>query len=111
MTFLFLPLLLLAAPVLAEEPVAKSSPVVTQETTGSSEYEIDYEEEPESEEVSEPEPEPVKSKKGERKKAAKNSGGPAVQGSRAKNRFAPILKSETKSLYKKDGKVLDVDAD
>ena len=74
-------------------------------------YEIDYEEEPDqdsSEETPEPERAPVK-KGSIRGKGI--GGGPAVQGSRAKNRFAPILKSETRSVYKKDGKTLDVDTD
>jgi hypothetical protein len=34
-----------------------------------------------------------------------------VQGSRAKDRFVPILKSETRSIYKKNGKHYDVDTD
>lgn len=74
-------------------------------------YEIDYEEEPEessSEETAVPERAPVKKASGRGKGIG---GGPAVQGSRAKNRFAPILKSETRSVYKRDGKTLDVDTD
>jgi hypothetical protein len=88
-----------------------SSPVHSAETGGEDGgYEIDYEEEAEGEAAPEGTPEPLK-KKGPGKKASPGGGGPAVQGSRAKNRFAPILKSETKSVYKKDGKALDVDTD
>jgi hypothetical protein len=69
-------------------------------------YEIDYEEEVEEvEDSAPPKSAPPASK------VKKIGGGPAVQGSRAKNRFAPILKSETRSVYKKDGKSLDVDTD
>jgi hypothetical protein len=73
-------------------------------------YEIDYEEETEeSETQAEATPSPKAGKVAARPKVG--GGGPAVQGSRAKNRFAPILKSETRSVYKKDGKTLDVDTD
>ncbi len=73
-------------------------------------YEIDYEEESEeSEPQAEETPSPKAGKIVTRPKVG--GGGPAVQGSRAKNRFAPILKSETRSVYKKDGKTLDVDTD
>jgi hypothetical protein len=103
---------LLLSPVIHAE--APSAGAVKSPAATDGEYEIDYEEEPDaaSEEAPESEPEPVQSKSVKKgAKASKNSGGPAVQGSRAKNRFAPILKSETKSAYKKEGKVLDVDAD
>lgn len=73
-------------------------------------YEIDYEEEAEeAESPVEEAPAPKSPKASVRPKVG--GGGPAVQGSRAKNRFAPILKSETRSVYKKDGKILDVDTD
>lgn len=73
-------------------------------------YEIDYEEETEeSETQAEETPTPRAGKAAAKLKVG--GGGPAVQGSRAKNRFAPILKSETRSVYKKDGKTLDVDTD
>ena len=88
------------------EPKAETAP---------SEYEIDYEEEPEvSEEASvetaieKPSPKVKPKTKPER---IKGGGGPAVQGSRAKDRFVPILKSETKSVYQKGGKHFDVDPD
>jgi hypothetical protein len=80
-------------------------------TPAEGEYEIDYEEEEGASVEAAPEvadPSPSKSKK----RTVRNFGsGPAVQGSRAKNRFVPILKSETKSVYQKDGKALDVDTD
>ncbi len=75
-----------------------------------SEYEIDYEEEGVSNEAPPEVAQPVNSK-GKRKPIRSFGTGPAVQGSRAKNRFVPILKSETKSVYQKDGKYLDVDTD
>lgn len=68
------------------------------------EYEIDYEEEPGSETDEAAAPPPKKAKK-----TVKLGSGPAVQGSRAKHRFTPILKSEMKSVYQKEGKSLDVD--
>jgi len=74
-------------------------------------YEIDYEEESEDAEAPVPEAPPVKAPARVKGGGKAIGGGPAVQGSRAKNRFAPILKSETRSVYKKDGKTLDVDTD
>jgi hypothetical protein len=73
------------------------------------EYEIDYEEEPEDEEGAEAKPTP-KPKSGKKGKSGSTVGA-EILGSRAKHRFTPILKSETKSVYKKDGKQLDVDTD
>ncbi len=73
-------------------------------------YEIDYEEEVEESESSVEEA-PVRKPTQPATRTKTAGGGPAVQGSRAKNRFAPILKSETRSVYKKDGKTLDVDTD
>jgi hypothetical protein len=78
------------------------------------EYEIDYEPEDSDEMVK---PTPAKSAHGKKSSQASaptanaigGSGG--IQGSRAKHRFTPILKSETKSIYQKDGKALDVDSD
>ena len=77
-----------------------------------SEYEIDYEEEPESgdDEAEAPVAQP-KTPKGKRTAVVPGGGSGGIQGSRAKHRFTPILKSETKSIYKKDGKTLDVDSD
>ncbi len=72
-------------------------------TATEGEYEIDYEEEAEVETAPAPQAagRPAKGQKG----------GSGVQGSRAKDRFVPILKSETKSIYKKNGKHYDVDTD
>ena len=83
--------------------------------TEEGEYEIDYEEEPADTDEMEP-AEPVKvtrEKKTSSTATAANSNGGSggIQGSRAKHRFNPILKSETKSIYQKDGKALDVDTD
>lgn len=76
----------------------------------SSDYEVDYEEEPGAEEAEEPieKPTPVKQKKTKGKKNPKES---VLQGSRAEKKIAPLLKSETKSIYKKNGRALDVDSD
>ncbi|MBU6153709.1 MAG: hypothetical protein KGP28_05345 [Bdellovibrionales bacterium] len=81
--------------------VLRVSPPVQSVTDG--EYEIDYEEEVAPEEAPAPMP--------KRSVPRAQGGGTAVQGSRAKDRFTPILKSETKSVYKKGGKHLDVDPD
>ena len=100
--------LLFSHPALAAdgEPGVSASP-----SPAEGEYEIDYEEEPDASGDSEAAPiEPVAPVNAP-KKAAKGQGGPAVQGSRAKDRFTPILKSETKSIYQKGGKHLDVDPD
>jgi hypothetical protein len=80
-----------------------------------SEYEIDYEEEPEVSDETPLETATVKPnpevKRKSKPASVKGGGGPAVQGSRAKDRFVPILKSETKSVYQKGGKHFDVDPD
>ncbi len=93
-----------------DRPVWAANTPVSQ-PAADSEYEIDYEEEEGANPEGPPaiaEPEAVPGKK----RGARIFGaGPAVQGSRAKNRFVPILKSETKSVYQKDGKPLDVDTD
>lgn len=81
------------------------------EPSPSGEYEIDYEEEPEAPATPEeeaPVEEPVSKKPGKR---AAGGAGTGVQGTHSKNRFAPMLKSDTKSIYKKNGKALDVDTD
>ena len=79
--------------------------------TTDGDYEIDYEEEPESEGDDAETVAPVKPAKGKKTTYAPGGGAGGIQGSRAKHRFTPILKSETKSIYKKDGKALDVDSD
>ncbi len=79
------------------------SPAWVQAQTG--EYEVDYEEEGEGVEIEEaPEkPVPASGKKTSRESSA--------QGSRALNRFQPVMKSEQKSKYMKEGRALDVDSD
>jgi len=86
-----------AKPISSPHPAAPSSTGAAPSSGEEGDYEIDYEEE-----VS-----------GDQEESAANSVGGAggIQGSRAKHRFIPILKSETKSIYKKDGKALDVDTD
>ena len=77
-------------------------------------YEIDYEEESDAEggaPEEAPEPGPMVPAPKKSRGGITPGSGPAVQGSRAKNRFAPILKSDSKSVYQKDGKHLDVDPD
>lgn len=101
---------LAGAPAQAATPPADRGALPVPGTPSDGEYEIDYEEEEgaSAEAVPEaPEPLPVKGKKRIRSFGV----GPAVQGSRAKNRFVPILKSETRSVYQKDGRPLDVDTD
>lgn len=107
-----------AAPVIVDPVAIAPSKGASSPAQKSSEddgaYEIDYEEESEigdgaAEEAPEPGPVAPTAKK---VRAGKVPGaGPSVQGSRAKNRFAPILKSDSKSVYQKDGKHLDVDTD
>lgn len=106
MITVFAILIFFGFPAQAEEPPAPV-PVQTPATApvlspASEEYEIDYEEEVAPSEEAPPPKRPVIRSQG-------NS--TAVQGSRAKDRFTPILKSETKSVYKKGGKQLDVDPD
>lgn len=98
---------------LPEKPLLETMPPSSTGAADDSEYEIDYEEEPGTD-GEEPVEAPVPKKNGTRKKNSSVSAGGGVggiQGSRAKHRFTPILKSETKSVYKKDGKALDVDSD
>ena len=110
-----------------EVPKAATSGASTEKSEDNSgEYEIDYEEEPEggSEEVGEPAAElddtadeeapKAKSKKKRHGKSLDRNApslGSAVSGTRSKNKFAPILSSETKSVYRRNGKPLDVDTD
>lgn len=67
--------------------------------THAQEYEVDYEED-----AVEMTPPPARSSKKQKKEST-------VQGSIAEKRPVPILPSETKSVYKKNGKALDVDTD
>ena len=110
------------APVATQAPVAAPSAVPEKacEPEGAdSGYEIDYEEEPDESAPAEEE-KPIeqvpakKAKRGTQSTASSNKSNvnnSVVQGSRAMNRFQPLLKSDTKSIYKKNGKNLDVDAD
>jgi septal ring-binding cell division protein DamX len=75
------------------------------------EYEIDYEEEPGTEGDAAEETPVAKPIRGKKTVYAPGGGAGGIMGSRAKHRFTPILKSETRSIYKKDGKSLDVDSD
>ena len=77
----------------------------------SSDYEVDYEEEPGSAESAEPVEEVKPAPKGKSGKAEKFSKDTTSQGSRAEKKIAPMMKSETKSVYRKNGKPLDVDTD
>jgi hypothetical protein len=111
-------ILLFSGSVLAQEvPVAvpEPSPVVTptpaeqtpaavvpvDPTDEDEDYEVDYEEEGDL-----PPPKKARSKniKPEDREASNS-------GSRAKNRFSSPAKSETKSVYKKNGVALEVDTD
>ena len=112
---------------IAEEAAMTPAPAVApvapeaQPSDDSGEYEIDYEEEPDDTAVAtqgdgeEEAPAVINQKKKTSKKSTKGSqyysGGPAVQGTHSINKFAPMLKSETRSVYKKNGKPLDVDTD
>ncbi|MBS1958612.1 MAG: hypothetical protein JST80_03990 [Bdellovibrionales bacterium] len=122
--FGLLMILLQGVPAYAQEETtaAPKTPAAGATSSDSSDYEIDYEEEPESVDQSadtgegaEEPPAPVKGKKKPTKKAAPrvkaDRNAPALTGTRSTNRFAPILKSDTKSIYKKNGKALDVDTD
>ncbi len=107
-----------SAPNLATQPKAEAPPRVE-----AGDYEIDYEEEPGADTDVEsgdlPEATPTPAKKGKNKggsRGAVSTGPidrniPSSQGTRSKNKFAPLLKSETKSIYKKNGRPLDVDTD
>jgi hypothetical protein len=86
-------------------------PAASPEVPAASEYEIDYEEEADADLEPTPTPAQAPGKKVKNKAATTGVNSAAVQGSRAKNRFAPLLRSETKSVYKKDGRRLDVDTD
>lgn len=103
-------------------PAVDVKPNAPAETGG--DYEIDYEEEDEGEgdtAEGDEEPAPVKpAKKAPARKApvaarpaatSNDRSLPTSQGTRSKNRFAPLLKSDAKSVYKKNGKNLDVDTD
>ena len=90
----------------AQEP-SNPAPTPASAPAESSDYEVDYEEEPEEEPVVEEKP--VKKSKGSSEKSISKD--TTSQGSRAEKKIAPMMKSETKSIYKKNGKPLDVDTD
>ncbi len=77
----------------------------------SSDYEVDYEEEPGAAEPEVPAVEVKPTRKDKAGKVEKFSKDTTSQGSRAEKKIAPLMKSETKSVYKKNGKALDVDTD
>ena len=98
------------------QPAEPAQPAAASGDT-SGEYEIDYEEEPEATSGDEEAPEEAPVAKKSKKKAGKKvdrsvpSLGSAVSGTRSKNKFAPILNSDLKSVYHRNGKALDVDTD
>jgi hypothetical protein len=89
------------------QELTNPTPTPASVPTESSDYEVDYEEEPEEEPVVEEKP-LKKSKGAVEKPMSKDT---TSQGSRAEKKIAPMMKSETKSIYKKNGKPLDVDTD
>ncbi len=104
-------ILILFLSAVANPAFAQSEKVEAPAEAESSDYEVDYEEEPGAAEPAEPEEEvkPVqKTKAGKTEKFSKDT---TSQGSRAEKKIAPLMKSETKSVYKKNGKSLDVDTD
>jgi hypothetical protein len=111
----------LSLPLRAETPELQTQPAVVVPTATpidsaapakeSSDYEVDYEEEPGSDEVEEPVVDKPVTKNEKKSSSKKNPKESASQGSRAEKKIAPMMKSETKSIYKKNGKSLDVDSD
>ena len=110
-------LILITLPVHAQTPELITQPADVAPTTapavteGEINYEVDHDEDPGTEEVEEPEEVKPLPAKGKRSKSSKNLKESASQGSRAEKKIAPMMKSETKSKYKKNGRALDVDAD
>jgi hypothetical protein len=118
-----------APPAETPRPSTDVKPNAPAETGG--DYEIDYEEEDEGGAATEegdaesepahpvkhgkttpvPKKAPVAPRAAAPKSAANDRSAPTSQGTRSKNRFAPLLKSDAKSVYKKNGKSLDVDTD
>jgi hypothetical protein len=107
-----------SSPAAADVPNAvnaggKAPPSEGMDNAETGDYEIDYEEEPEGD--SEEAPAPVKKKHG-KKTAESVPSNPGVSyssstGTHSKNKFGPMLKSDTQSVYKKNGHALDVDTD
>ena|GEM_PF-3077879 len=94
-----------AFPAAAQEPSATPEPTTAEDDPSGGGYEIDYEEEPDTTAQT---PSPTAAPKVRRPRDNSN---PAVQGTHSSHHFAPMMKSETKSVYKKNGKTLDVDTD
>jgi hypothetical protein len=120
--FGFLMLILPLGLARAQEPgnAAADADSVQTPPLETGDYEIDYEEEPDAESsdgvenAAQVTPTPIQ--KGRSKSFSRTPGPvdrnvPSSQGTRSKNKFAPLLKSETKSIYKKNGRPLDVDTD
>ena len=87
------------------------TPVLAQEEA---EYEVDYEEETSEAPDLTPSPTPKSDVKRIKKgQSSQKSSDPMVtqQGSRAINRFQLPVSADRKSVYKKNGKALDVDSD
>ena len=103
-----------AAPV-APPPVTAAPGVTAPPAVESGDYEIDYEEEPGADPEGDAEPTTTPKKAGRRSSPIATGpvdrNIPSSQGTRSKNKFAPMLKSDTKSIYKKNGRPLDVDTD
>jgi hypothetical protein len=114
---IFFLLALLATTVQAQTPELQTEPVeVVPAATATvsptqTDYEVDYEEEPATDEVELPVEEKPKLNTDKKNKLKKNMKEPVLQGSRAEKKIAPLMKSEAKSIYKKNGKSLDVDTD
>jgi len=93
-----------AIPVSAQEPTVTPEPTTTEDDPSGGGYEIDYEEEPDTTtQTPSPTATPIR--------RPRDPSNPAVQGTHSSHHFAPMMKSETKSVYKKNGKTLDVDTD
>jgi len=104
--------ILLQVPLLAFAAADEAAVSAPRPGDADGEYEVDYEEEADAGAEAEEAPAPVKGRSKDGSKArSRNANGPAVQGSRAKNRFVPILKSDTRSVYQRKGKAYDVDTD
>ena len=103
-------------PELKTQPteVAPGGSTASEAEKESSDYEVDYEEEPADEssvEEAPPVEEAPAKPNSSKTKGEKLSKDTTSQGSRASNRIQPLMKSESKSVYKKNGKHLDVDPD
>lgn len=114
--FFFLLVGLLASQVNSEAHAEVSS----EAPASQGDYEIDYEEELDSETATEADTEAAgeihsdaiqESAPSRRAYRAKINKGTSSSGTRSVNRFAPVSRSDERSVYQKDGKRLDVDTD